>query len=259
MKKKIFAFCVIICMMALAVVGGTLAYFSDTEAEKNTFTVGRVDIKLSETKHDGSPYNDGNAKKLYPAADALSDNAIPKDVIVTVDSNSEDCWVWVDLLIPAKLYGSRTETSEAYNALHFTQFSNYLDGQPDSTNPRAAVCAATYPSDHQWSAAKVVKTSEMIGTVEYVRLRTTHKSTMKANEVSSPAMNEVWMDGSVTAATNPDGSVKKDGSGNVIYNIPDGKANSFEEYSGSWEILVQAYAMQAKGFNTVDDAIKAYK
>ena len=29
-------------------------------------------------------------------------------------------------------------------------------------------------------------------------------------------------------------------------------------YSGSWEIIVNAYAIQADGFTTVDDAIAAY-
>ena len=34
MKKKIIALCLVVCLLAIAVIGGTLAYFTDTtEAE----------------------------------------------------------------------------------------------------------------------------------------------------------------------------------------------------------------------------------
>ena len=46
MKKKIVALALVICMLAIAIVGGTLAYFTDTDAQTNTFTAGKVGIKL---------------------------------------------------------------------------------------------------------------------------------------------------------------------------------------------------------------------
>ena len=49
MKKKIFAITLCIAMLAIAVVGGTLAFFVDTDAARNTFTVGKVDIVLLES------------------------------------------------------------------------------------------------------------------------------------------------------------------------------------------------------------------
>ncbi len=48
MKKKIVALCLAGCMAATAVIGGTMAYFTDTDAETNVFTVGNVDIDLTE-------------------------------------------------------------------------------------------------------------------------------------------------------------------------------------------------------------------
>ena len=41
MKKKILALCVVISLAAVAIIGGTLAYFTDTETATNTFTVGK--------------------------------------------------------------------------------------------------------------------------------------------------------------------------------------------------------------------------
>ena len=49
MKKKITALCLIVCLLAVAVIGGTLAYFTDTEEATNTFTIGEVDIVLLES------------------------------------------------------------------------------------------------------------------------------------------------------------------------------------------------------------------
>lgn len=49
MKKKIIALCLIVALAATAVIGGTLAYFTDTDSAKNTFTVGNVKIALLES------------------------------------------------------------------------------------------------------------------------------------------------------------------------------------------------------------------
>lgn len=48
MKKKITALCLAVAMLAVAVIGGTLAYFTDTDEAKNVFTVGSIDIVLHE-------------------------------------------------------------------------------------------------------------------------------------------------------------------------------------------------------------------
>ena len=50
MKKKITALCLCVALLAVAVVGASLAYFTDTKSATNTFTVGNVSIKLIESK-----------------------------------------------------------------------------------------------------------------------------------------------------------------------------------------------------------------
>ena len=62
-------------------VGGTLAWLTDeTEAVVNTFTVGNINIDLTETTDDF---------KMVPGC------TIDKDPVVTVKAESEDCWVFV--------------------------------------------------------------------------------------------------------------------------------------------------------------------
>lgn len=105
MKKKIVAFMLVIAMLAIAIVGGTLAYFTDTEAAKNVMTMGNVDIEQIEQERDPAgglkPFTQGQV--LLPMGDApawaeeevtvngdsfkvfASENALDK--IVTVKNN----------------------------------------------------------------------------------------------------------------------------------------------------------------------------
>lgn len=48
MKKKVTAIALAVCILAVAVIGATMAYFTDTDSKTNTFTFGGVDIELTE-------------------------------------------------------------------------------------------------------------------------------------------------------------------------------------------------------------------
>ena len=51
MKKKVTALCLCVALLAVAVVGASLAYFTDTKSATNTFTVGNVKIDLIESRY----------------------------------------------------------------------------------------------------------------------------------------------------------------------------------------------------------------
>ena len=81
MKKKTLALVLALTLLVAGVVGGTLAWLTDQTAEvKNTFTVGDINIGLTETTTD---------YKMVPG------NTIAKDPTVTVKANSEACWLFV--------------------------------------------------------------------------------------------------------------------------------------------------------------------
>lgn len=65
MKKKILAMCLCVAMLAIAIVGGTLAYFTDTDADVNVMTTGNLQIVQNETDREGKAYVDGQT--LLPA------------------------------------------------------------------------------------------------------------------------------------------------------------------------------------------------
>lgn len=78
MKKKITAIFLCVALVAIAVVGASLAYFTDTKTATNTFTMGDVKIKLDETNvndPDGDRVT-SNAYDVYPGA------VVTKDPIV---------------------------------------------------------------------------------------------------------------------------------------------------------------------------------
>lgn len=80
MKKKLMTVLALVLVIAMSV-AGTIAYLTDTTAPiTNTFTVGNIDIGLAETTTDF---------KMVPGCD------IAKDPKVTVEANSEDCWLFV--------------------------------------------------------------------------------------------------------------------------------------------------------------------
>ena len=82
MKKKATIAVVALALVLCFAIGGTLAWLVDkSDAVVNTFTYGDINIDLSETT--------GNEYKMIPG------NDITKDPKVTVDANSEACWLFV--------------------------------------------------------------------------------------------------------------------------------------------------------------------
>ena len=60
-KKTILVAAIAVMLVAALVVGGTLAYFTDTKTETNTFTVGNVKIDLLESQYHRVNAGKGNA------------------------------------------------------------------------------------------------------------------------------------------------------------------------------------------------------
>lgn len=84
MKKKSLALLVAVVLVIGCVIGGTLAWLTDsTEQVKNTFTTSDIDITLAETT--------GTEYKMVPGY------TIAKDPKATVLAGSEECYLFVKL------------------------------------------------------------------------------------------------------------------------------------------------------------------
>lgn len=88
MKTRSKALLLALCAVLLVAVSvlGTMAYLtSKTQVITNTFTVGDINIELTETKPES------RSAKIIPGVD------IEKDPKVTVKANSEACWLFVEV------------------------------------------------------------------------------------------------------------------------------------------------------------------
>ena len=89
MKKKVLICVVAVVLVLCCAVGGTIAWLTaKTDSVTNTFTVGDINITLTETERD---------YKMVPG------NELKKDPKVTVTANSEACWLFVKVEASANL------------------------------------------------------------------------------------------------------------------------------------------------------------
>ena len=262
MKKKLTAIFLCVALVAIAVVGASLAYFTDTKTETNTFTVGNVKIDLIEQqKGENGLETFVDDKVLVPGTSDV--NAVSK--IVTVkNAGVNDAWVWVDMLIPSYLLDAANPTDQSLNALHFNEYGAF--NQAYWQNPtyklsetNSAVTDGVFKADltpavenmvncdentvwTDWVSAGTTTVGEGNEAVTYTILRTKMVGTLESGKISLPCLRQVYMDW----------RVQVDGEQYILPNGSEIPTNA------SWEIIVNAYAIQADGFKNVDDAIAAY-
>lgn len=123
MKKKTIALILSLILIVGGVIGGSIAWLTDkTNAVTNTFTVGDINIDLTETT--------GPTYKMVPG------NEITKDPKVTVNAGSEDCWLFVKVEESASLdsYISYTVDSSKWTALPGVDGVYYCEVAASSAN-----------------------------------------------------------------------------------------------------------------------------
>ena len=115
MRKKLVALSMAVLMLAVCVIGGTLAYFTDTtDAKVNTFEVGNVDIDLTETEWDQS------AKHIL-----MPGKSFKKNPTITVANDSQDAYVFLEMTINKynSLLGVMAADASADKDIAFTIFN----------------------------------------------------------------------------------------------------------------------------------------
>ena len=144
MKKKITALCLCIAMVAIAIVGASLAYFTDTDNATNTFAVGNVTIDLIEQQRGEDGLEDfEQGKKLYPivgsAQGEKDEYGMPTaknyvDKMVTIENTgSEKAYIRAYFAIPSALDDGYETFNAGMNVLHFNFGNKVVDGKISST------------------------------------------------------------------------------------------------------------------------------
>ena len=254
-KRKIILLATALCMVAILAVGGTLAYFTDTDQEINVFTVGNVQIDLIEQQRDGKggleEFNDD--KKLLPIVGSAqgekdefglptAKNYVDKIVTVKVLDKSEDAYVRVLMAFPVAMDAA----AEADMPLHWNAGNKYVaeGGKADSD-------ALNTDYDNWTVTGPIHKDVEIDGYPgEYNIYSFTYEKPMVANEeTGSACVVGFYMDARVDYDEDLGYFMKI---GETIYRLK----TAIDE-NGRVYVPVFAQGVQAKGFDNATQAFTA--
>lgn len=245
MKKKITALCLCVALLAVAVVGASLAYFTDNDQADNTFTAGSVKIQLIEQQsnadHTGFvPYDGekvlmpivGSAQgEKYPNGQPMAKNYIDKVVTIKNTGNSA-AWIRAYYAVPSALDDGFGESFNAgMNILH-GNFGN-VDGR------------TTYENEWKWkNEGKWQYFETVMDGVSYNVYFADYYQPLKANDTTVQFISGVYLDKNVDM---------KDGE----YIDPRHPDADLSILKGTVHYPVFAVAVQAEGFDNAAAAVEA--
>lgn len=219
MKKKIVAIVLCIAMLAIALVGSTLAYFTDSKAVTNTMTVGSV--KIEQLEQERAKDNEGNFtstlqdftpnKQVVPAvgsvawaAEKITVNGVEMQVFDDAQFKNV-----IDKIVSVKNVGKSSAYIRTIIAIEAPDY--------DPAN----LIGINY-NDNTTVAMSSPVTVTVDG-VDYVCFTFTYKDALAAGTSSEPSLMQVYLS---SEATQEDAAA----------------------YGETWEIVALSQAVQADGF-----------
>lgn len=220
MKKKTVTLSLAGALAATTLIGGTMAYFTDTDQATNTFTYGNVEIDLVEIGKNGEDFFDEeNDKTLIPGSKTV--NQVVKQVSVK-NTGDNDAYMWIEVWIPDALdEGNNTSLTAPESSLHF----EYGTGVTQTK--------------YGYLGQKMIGAVKYNGYLHYVKDETTGIKPMKS---TIDLLDLVYMDSGVEQCTDTQHT-------NCLV-LTDGT-----HYTGPWELVIEAIGFQSDGIGTIEEAI----
>ena len=247
MKKKLTLVVTCIVLVAAMVIGGTLAYFTDTDNATNTFAVGNVSIDLIEQQRGENglvPFKQD--KKLYPivgsAQGEKDEYGMPTaknyvDKMVTIENTgSEKAYIRAYFAIPTALDDGYETFNAGLNVLHFNFGNKVVNGVVSSTEGAEWI----WTHGNKWNYFETT-----IDGIKYNVYYADYYQAVDAGATTEQLIQGVYLDKS--------------------FNIKDDGAYAFGEKltldeGWNWNNVscpVFAVACQAEGFTSASEAITA--
>ena len=250
MKKKLIAISLVVAMLAVAVIGGSLAYFTDTKSAENTFTVGGVKIALIE-------------QQVNEAGDALEDfeqNQVLMPIVGSAQGEKDAFGQpvaenYIDKMVTIQ----NTGKSAAYVRAYFAIPSALDDGFEESFNASMNILHFNFGNENgvttynnQWLWGSVAKPNHSgwnylettIDGVAYNVYFADYYKALPAGETTEQFISGVYLDSHVDM---------KDGK-YVDTRFPNADLSIL---AGTVKCPVKVVAVQADGFDTAAKAIDA--
>ena len=249
MKKKILTICLIVALAATAIIGGTLAYFTDTDKATNTFTAGGVKIDLIEQQRnaDHTALEDFEQNQvLMPIVgsaqgekDELGQPVAKNyvDKIVTIKNTGKSAaYVRAYFAIPSDLDDGYETFNAGANILHFNFGNKFNDD---------GVLVSTEGVQWNWTHGSTWNYFETtIDGVAYNVYYADYYQVLPAGETTEQFVSGVYLDSHVDM---------KDGK-YVDTRFPNADLSIL---AGTVNCPVVAVAVQAEGFDNAAAAIDA--
>ena len=179
-KKTIIAAAVLLMVF---VVGGTIAYFTDTDTKTNTFTIGNVDITLTEDGWDALA--DTNNNDIPDVAeDMMPGESVTKDPLINNVSTKNPAYVFVKVEVPCTtIVAPATTSEELFTYTVNAGWTELSSAQVACTSGGTATHVYYYGSAGTLTAlAKAANASTPTSTTNPVFSNITLLSTLKGNE-----------------------------------------------------------------------------
>lgn len=221
-KKKVLTLTLVILLLSIAIVGGSLAWFTAEDQVDNVFTVGSIKIKQNEYDlEDGEKVPYENKDKVFmPIVNTGDPSADPNyhDKIVTVSNTGNNAaYVRTHIAVPTALLG-------------------YLHLEVDLDNP--------WESEGQYT---ITYTDNVEYTVFYYR----YDTILEKGKETLDLLKGVYMDYAVDVKENPDPNTETGDTQFCIRN--DDGTYSYSDFmvkeGTQIKVLVATQAVQADGFN----------
>lgn len=226
MKKKILAIVLCVAMLAIAIVGGTMAYFTDTDADVNVMALGNVKIVQNETDRNGGAYVDG--QKLLPCV--KGEGYLSKDGTMTDTDGKTTLAIWdksihneIDKFVSVTNGG--TEDAYVRTILAFETVRSYVEG---SSTEYTDLHDHFFLMNGDYTYLKDDAGNFVYATIdgtEYVLAVKTYTEPLKAGETTTASLRQFALTWEA---------------GNEVYDF----------FGESYDILVLSQAVQVVGFET---------
>ncbi len=212
-KKKSIAVAAVLAVILL--IGGLLAYFTDTDQATNKFTIGAdVDIVLTETLF---PTEDSNVNGVPDVCENLvPGQTIDKNPVVSLNTGSNDAFVFLTVTVPALT----TETSA---------------GSGEYTASKELY---TYSVDSAWEEVSNLKKVTSNSVTHVYVYGTTSAPVFLSSTVSNHTTSTSALFSSVTVNTT----------------LTNAEAANFRGATPNSNIVVNAYGIQTNGYTATTAA-----
>lgn len=167
-----------IVLLLLFVVGGAVAYFTDTDTKTNTFTIGSVDIELVEENWDTTDANSNNVPDA--AENLMPGQSVAKDPVVNNISTKNPAYVFVKVEVPCT---TETTPQEIFTYTTNAGWTELSSAQVACTSGGTATHVYYYGSNGTLTTlAKAANSSTPTSTSNPVFSSVTLRSTLTGNE-----------------------------------------------------------------------------